>query len=85
IDGDSVSAGDLLTPTRQLYLTFAQHLPAELAALNVRRGARTYSVNVPIDWVSRATAHVASQAPTVNRRVSGEWPICTWVRRAVRP
>jgi hypothetical protein len=85
IDGDSVSAGDLLTPTRQLYLTFAQHLPAELATLNVKRGSRVYSVGVPITWVSRATARVASQAPTVNRKVNGEWPICTWVRRAVRP
>ncbi len=85
IDGDSVSAGDLLTPTRQLYLTFAQHLPAELAALNVKRGSAVYSVEVPIGWVSRATARVASQARTVNQRVGGEWPICTWVRRAVRP
>lgn len=85
IDGDSVSAGDLLTPTRQLYLTFAQHLPAELATLDVKRGARVYRVQVPIGWVSRATARVASQAPTVNQRVGGEWPICTWVRRALRP
>jgi hypothetical protein len=85
IDGDSVSAGDLLTPTRQLYLTFAQHLPAELAVLNVKRGPRSYAVDVPINWVSRATARVASQARTVNQRVNGEWPICTWVRRAVRP
>jgi len=84
IDGDSVSAGDLLTPTRQLYLTFAQHLPAELAALNVKRGSRVYAVDVPIGWVSRATARVASQARTVNQRVGGEWPICTWVRRALR-
>ena len=85
IDGDSVSAGDLLTPTRQLYLTFAQHLPAELAVLNVKRGPSSYAVDVPINWVSRATARVASQARTVNQRVNGEWPICTWVRRAVRP
>ena len=85
IDGDLVSAGGLLTPTRQLYLTFAQHLPAELAALNVKRGSRAYGVSVPIAWVSRATARVASQARTVNQRVNGEWPICTWVRRALRP
>ncbi len=85
IDGDSVSAGDLLTPTRQLYLTFAQHLPAELSSLSVKRGARSYAVDVPIGWVSRATARVASQARTVNRRVNGELPICTWVRRALRP
>jgi len=85
IDGDLVSAGGLLTPTRQLYLTFAQHLPAELAALNVKRGSRAYGVSVPIAWVSRATARVASQARTVNQKVNGEWPICTWVRRALRP
>ena len=85
IDGDSVSAGDLLTPTRQLYLTFAQHLPAELATLGVKRGPRSYAVDVPINWVSRATARVASQARAVNQRVNGEWPICTWVRRALRP
>jgi hypothetical protein len=85
IDGDSVSAGDLLVPTRQLYLSFAQHLPAELAALDVSRGGHVYRVAVPITWVSRATARVASQARSVSGRVKGELPICTWVRRAVRP
>ncbi len=85
IDGDSVSAGGLLTPSRQLYFNFAQHLPAELAALNLKRGARSYAVDVPIGWVSRATVRVASQAPTVNQKVNGEWPICTWVHRALRP
>jgi len=84
IDGDSVSAGGLLTPTRQLYFTFAQHLPAELAQLDVKRGGRVYSVAVPIGWVSRATARVASQARSVNQKVNGQWPICTWVHRAVR-
>jgi hypothetical protein len=85
VEGDSVSAGDLLTPTRQLYLEFAQHLPAELATLDVKRGPRVYSVGVPIRWVVRAVPRVASQAPNVNRKVGGQWPICTWVRRALRP
>jgi len=85
VDGDSVSAGALLTPTRQLYLSFAQHLPAELSALSVKRGPRVYSVDVPITWINRATARVASQVRAVNQRVNGEWPICTWVRRAIRP
>ena len=84
IDGDSVSAGGLLTPTRQLYGSFAQHLPAELSQLGVKRGSRIYGVDVPVSWVVRATARVASQARTVNAKVNGEWPICTWVRRAVR-
>ncbi len=85
IDGDSVSAGDLLTPTRQLYLVFGQHLPAELATLDVKRGPRLYRVEVPIRWVVRPVPRVASQAPGSVSKVNGEWPICTWVRRAVRP
>jgi hypothetical protein len=85
VEGDSVSGGDLLLPTRQLYKEFSQHLPAELAGIDVKRGNRVYRVAVPINWVSRATARVASQARTVNRKVNGEWPICTWVRRALRP
>jgi len=84
IDGDSVSAGDLLVPTRQLYLDFAQHLPAELATLGVKRGTRAYEVQVPVNWVARATARVASQARSATQRVGGELPICVWVRRALR-
>ena len=85
IDGDSVSAGGLLVPTRQLYLDFAQHLPAELATLGVKRGSRAYELQVPVNWVPRATARVASQARSATQRVSGELPICVWVRRALRP
>jgi hypothetical protein len=84
IDGDDVSAGDLLVPTRQLYLDFAQHLPAELATLGVVRGGRSYEVQVPIVWGPRAVARVASQARSVTQRVGGELPICVWVRRALR-
>jgi len=78
IDGDSVSAGGLMVPTRQLYLDFSQHLPAELATLSIRRGGRVYGIEVPINWGPRAVTRVASQS-----REAVE-PICTWVQRAVR-
>ncbi len=78
IDGDSVSAGGLMVPTRQLYLDFSQHLPAELATMSIRRGGRVYGIEIPINWVPRAVTRVASQA-----RAAVE-PICTWVRRAIR-
>ncbi len=78
IDGDSVSAGGLMVPTRQLYLDFLQHLPSELASLTIKRGGHVYGVGVPITWSSRAITRVASQA-----RAAVE-PICTWVQRAVR-
>ena len=78
VDGDSVSAGGLMVPTRQLYLDFSQHLPAELATLSIRRGGRVYGIEVPINWGPRAVTRVASQA-----RAAVE-PICTWVQRAIR-
>ncbi len=78
IDGDSVSAGGLMVPTRQLYLDFSQHLPAELATLSIVRGKHVYGVGVPITWGPRAITRVASQAR------SAVEPICAWVQRAVR-
>jgi hypothetical protein len=84
IDGDSVSAGGLMVPTRQLYQTFAQHLEAELATLDVKRGNRLYRVEVPITWVARATARVASQSRSVSERVGGQLPVCAWVRGVIR-
>ncbi|HXY68567.1 MAG TPA: DUF4932 domain-containing protein [Gemmatimonadales bacterium] len=78
VDGDSVSAGDLMLPTRQMYLDFSQHLPAELATLSIRRGGRIYGVEVPINWGPRAVTRVASQAPGTAE------PICGWVQRAIR-
>jgi len=78
VDGDSVSAGGLLVPTRQLYLDFEQHLPGELATLTIERGRHVYDVGAPIGWGPRAITRVASQA-----RAAVE-PICTWVQRAVR-
>ena len=78
VDGDSVSAGGLMVPTRQLYLDFSQHLPAELASLSILRGGHVYGVEVPINWGPRAVTRVASQA-----REAVE-PICQWVGRAIR-
>ena len=78
VDGDSVSAGGLMVPTRQLYLDFSQHLPAELATLSIRRRGHIYGIEVPINWGPRAITRVASQAPGAADR------ICTWVQRAVR-
>ncbi len=80
IDGDSVSAGGLLTPTRQVNLAWAQHLPYELGILDIRRGGNNYSVQVPINWVNQVQVRIASQ-----RRVATDSvPICRWVTRAKR-
>lgn len=84
IDDDSVSAGGLLLPTRQLLFTFSDHLLAELASIDFRRGGRVVSAQVPITWVPRATVRVASQASAA-RAPGAELPICPWVRRALRP
>lgn len=78
IDGDSVSAGGLLVPTRQLYLDFSQHLPGEASTLNIERHGHVYGIEAPIGWGPQATVRVASQAP------SAVEPICPWVQRAVR-
>ena len=85
LDGDSVAgAGGLLTPTRQLILKWANHLPFELAELSFKRGAEVYGYSVPIVWGPRMQVRVASQARTA-RAPGEELPICRWVRRAVRP
>jgi hypothetical protein len=82
VDGDSVSAGGLLVPTRQLVLAWAQHLPYELGILDIRRGGRDYAVQVPIAWVPREQVRVPSQVRVVSRPDS--LPICRWVTRAMR-
>ncbi|MFI5280510.1 MAG: DUF4932 domain-containing protein [Gemmatimonadales bacterium] len=82
VDGDSVSAGGLLTPTRQLVLAWAQHLPYELGLIDIRRGGRDYEVQAPIAWVARTQVRVASQARAA--RTGTELPICRWVTRALR-
>lgn len=84
VDGDSVSAGGLLLPTRQLNLRWAQHLPFELGVLGVRRGGRPYAVSVPVNWTERLAVRVASQARTATGRVGSELPVCRWVTRALR-
>lgn len=80
LDGDSVAASELLLPTRQLNVKWAQHLPAELGMMTIRRGGRTYGVQVPIAWVPREAVRVAAMA----RDTSGTVPICRWITRAVR-
>jgi hypothetical protein len=85
IDDDSVSAGGLLVPTRQIHLLWAQHLPFELGILGIRRGGRNYTAMAPINWEPRLAVRVASQRREVAGRVDGELPICRWVTRAVRP
>ncbi len=81
IDGDSVSAGSLMLPTRQLMFAFSDHLPVELATIEYRRRGQVYGASVPIEWVTRATVRVESQRPVAT---GAEPPICPWVRRAVR-
>ncbi len=83
IDGDSVAAAEVLLPTRQLALKWANHLPFELGILGIRRGGRDYEIRVPINWEPRAAVRVASQAPRV--AAPGEaLPICRWITRALR-
>ena len=81
IDGDSVSAGGLMTPTRQVNIAWAQHLPFEMGILEIRRGGRDYAVSAPITWIERLQARVASQA---RPPATDTLPICRWVTRAVR-
>jgi len=81
IDGDSVSAGGLMTPTRQLNIAWAQHLPYEMGILEIRRGGRDYAVSAPINWIERVQARVASQARPAP---TDTLPICRWVTRALR-
>ncbi len=80
LDGDSVSAAELLLPSRQLNVKWAQHLPAELGMMSIRRGGRTYGVQVPIEWTPREAVRVAA----LTRDTSGTVPICRWITRAVR-
>jgi hypothetical protein len=81
VDGDSVSAGGLLTPTRQLVLAWSQHLPYELSMIDIRRNGHDYEVQAPIAWAARTQVRVASQAQAAR---GAELPICRWVTRALR-
>lgn len=85
VDGDSVSAGSLLLPTRQLNLKWAQHLPFELAVLGVRRHGRDYTISVPVNWTPRAVVRVASRSRGAVRGADRQLPVCRWVTRAIRP
>jgi len=83
VDGDSVSAGGLLLPTRQLELNWLRHLPVELGILDIKRGRNEYQIRAPVSYVPRPIARVASQSRAA-ALAQGELPICRWVRRAVR-
>jgi hypothetical protein len=82
VDGDSVSSGGLLVPTRQLVLAWSQHLPYELGLLDIRRGGRDYEVSAPINWGPREQVRVPSQVRVTANPDS--LPICRWVTRALR-
>lgn len=81
IDGDSASAAGLLTPTRQVNLAWARHLPFELGILDIRRNNHDYTVQAPIRYVPRRQVRIASQQRVV---ASDTLPICRWVTRARR-
>ncbi len=86
---DSVSAGSLLLPTRQLVLKWAQHLPFELSYVGIRRRGRTYAIDAPVVWGPRLEVRVASQARSAvavpDSLPADSLPICRWVTRARRP
>jgi len=86
---DSVSAGSLLLPTRQLVLKWAQHLPYELSYLGIHRAGRTYAIDAPVIWGRRQQVRIASQARSAvavpEETPVDSLPICRWVTRAIRP
>ena len=81
VDGDSVSSGGLLVPTRQVMLAWAKHLPYELGILDIRRGGHVYSVQAPVSWGPRQQIRIAAQGRVA---VTDTLPICRWVTRAKR-
>jgi len=85
---DSVSAGSLLMPTRQVVLKWAQHLPYELSYLGIRRRGGTYAIDAPVVWGRRQQVRIASQARSAVAVPEGtpvdSLPICRWVTRAIR-
>lgn len=80
IDGDSVSGGGLLLPTRQISHAWARHLPFELGVLDIRRGGRVYSARAPITFDVRQQVRISSQAPATSDTVA----VCRWNTRALR-
>lgn len=84
INGDSVSGGSLMMPSRQLNGALGQNLPFELGILGIRRRGREYDVSVPIQWVMRPIVRVASQNVAAAAALGGESQACRWVRRVVR-
>lgn len=84
INGDSVSAGSLMMPSRQLNANLGQNLPFEMGILGIRRRGREYDISVPIQWVQRPIVRVASQNVEAAAALGGASDACRWVRRVVR-
>ena len=84
INGDSVSGGGLMLPSRQLNMAIGQNLPYELGILGIRRGGREYDVSVPIQWTMRPIVRIASQNPAAAAASGGAANACRWVTRVVR-
>jgi len=88
VSEDSVSAGGLLLPSRQLEQQWAQHLPFELGYLAVLRRGHVYAINAPVVWGARQQVRIASQARSAVAVRPGtpvdSLPICRWVTRARR-
>lgn len=84
VNGDSVSAGTLMLPSRQLHGAIGQNLPFELGIIGIRRGGREYDVAVPIQWVRRPIVRIASANREAAAQLGGASDACRWVRRVVR-
>jgi len=83
INGDSVSAGGLLLPSRQVDMDLSQNLPFELGIIGIRRHGHDYDVEVPIQWTLRPIVRVASQNRAAAAALQAQ--ACRWVRRVIRP
>jgi hypothetical protein len=84
INGDSVSGGGLMVPSRQLNMAIGQNLPFELGILGIRRRGRDYDVSVPIQWTLRPIVRVASANVAAAAASGGAANACRWVTRVVR-
>lgn len=84
VNGDSVSGGGLLVPSRQVNMAISQNLPYELGIIGIHRNGREYDVQVPIQWIQRPIVRIASQSREAAREQMGPSGACRWVRRVLR-
>lgn len=84
INGDSVSGGGLMLPSRQLNMAIGQNLPYELGIIGIRRHGRDYDVSVPIQWTMRPIVRIASQNRAAAAASGGVAQACRWVTRVLR-